>query len=226
MPDRVVLPSSLLMLAVAAQALGAQHSRTALERGAVAVTGATVVRMPRDSVLRDATIVVRDGRIVAVGPATRVTRPAGARRIDGRGTWVIPGLTDMHAHRYADEWVPGSVAPYELGVMLANGVTAARLMIGTPRHLQLRRERLAGEVVGPQLWVASPHVSGDSSANVRVVREVAGAGYDFVKLTTNGDSALASTWWLLDRSPCMVYGETIGANGETRRMTEVEIPRS
>jgi hypothetical protein len=36
------------------------------------------------------------------------------------------------------------------------------------------------------------------------------------------DRALASTWWLLDKSPYMVYGETVGPNGEVRRMTEVE----
>lgn len=39
------------------------------------------------------------------------------------------------------------------------------------------------------------------------------------------DGRLASTWWLLDRSPYMVYGETVGANGEVRRMTEVEVVR-
>jgi hypothetical protein len=40
----------------------------------------------------------------------------------------------------------------------------------------------------------------------------------------HSDRTLTSTWWLLDKSPYMVYGETIGANGEIRRMTEVEIP--
>jgi hypothetical protein len=51
----------------------------------------------------------------------------------------------MHAHLYADEWVPDSIAPYELGVMLAHGVTTIRLMIGTPTHLAFgpscRRDR-------------------------------------------------------------------------------------
>lgn len=39
-----------------------------------------------------------------------------------------------------------------------------------------------------------------------------------------GQAAPASTWWLLDRSPYMVYGETTGPNGEVRRMSEIEIP--
>lgn len=187
--------SILSAAVVAATPAEAQLSRTALHGGTFAITNATVVTMRGDSVLRDATLLVRDGRVAAVGSAARVSVPSSAVRVDGRGKWVIPGLADMHAHLYADEWVPDSVAPHELGVYLAHGVTTARIMIGTPLHLRLRREIEAGRLAGPQLWVASPHLSGDSSANVRVVRtpdaaraavrEVAAAGYDFVKLTTN-----------------------------------------
>ena len=136
---------------------------------------------------------MRDGRIAAVGPSRSVKVPKDARRIDGRGRYLIPGLADMHTHLYSDDEVPDSVAPYELGVMVANGVTAARLMIGTPEHLVLRRELIEGRIVGPQLWVASPQFTGEEGTNARVVtepddaraavREMAG-GYDFIKLTT------------------------------------------
>jgi imidazolonepropionase-like amidohydrolase len=78
--------------------------------------------------------------------------------------------------------------------MLASGITAARLMIGTPEQLALRRDVAAGRVLGPQLWAASPQLTGRPGENARVVttpeearaavREVADAGYDFVKLTT------------------------------------------
>jgi imidazolonepropionase-like amidohydrolase len=77
--------------------------------------------------------------------------------------------------------------------MLAHGVTAVRFMIGTPEHLALRRAVEAGQVVGPQLWVASPQFIGREDVNSRVVTtpeaaraavaDVAAAGYDFVKLT-------------------------------------------
>ncbi|HEX5726966.1 MAG TPA: amidohydrolase family protein [Longimicrobiaceae bacterium] len=184
---------ALLALAAAAPAEG-QASRGALERGTFAVTGVTVVPMTAETVIRDATVLVRDGRIAAVGPSGDVRVPAGARRIDGRGKYLIPGLADMHTHLYADDpEMPDSIAPHELGVMVANGLTAARLMIGTPQHLQLRRDIAAGRVLGPQLWVASPQFAGREYDNGRVVatpeaaraavREVAEAGYDFVKLT-------------------------------------------
>jgi imidazolonepropionase-like amidohydrolase len=122
-----------------------------------------------------------------------VTVPAGTQQVDGRGGYLVPGLADMHTHLYSDGAVPDSAGPAELGVLVANGITAARLMIGTPEHLVLRRDVEAGRIVGPQLWVASPHVTTTPAENARVitspddaraaVREAKASGYDFVKLT-------------------------------------------
>ena len=77
--------------------------------------------------------------------------------------------------------------------MLANGVTTARLMIGTPQHLPLRDSVRAGRVPGPKLWVASPHINNRDAENAYLVktpdearaavRRAADAGYDFVKVT-------------------------------------------
>src|SRR5688572_9833325 len=166
----------------------AQGSRGALARGTFAITDVSVIPMTADTVLAGSTVLVRDGRIAAVGPGRTVRIPAGARRIDGRGKYLIPGLADMHTHLFSDDAVPDSVAPDELGVMVANGVTAIRLMIGTPEHLRLRREIIAGRIIGPQLWVASPHFAGkpyDNSILVTTpdearaaVRKVKADGYD------------------------------------------------
>jgi imidazolonepropionase-like amidohydrolase len=149
--------------------------------------------MTSDTVIRDATVLVRDGRIAAVGPASEVDVPAGVTRIDGGGGWVIPGLADMHTHLYSDGVLPDSAAPAELGVMLANGVTTIRLMAGTPQQLELRDAVARGAVLGPQLWVSGPMVANEPGDNVRVVttptearatvRETVAAGYDFVKVT-------------------------------------------
>ena len=66
----------------------------------VAVVGAAVVYPERDTgnTLRDATVVIADGRIVAVGPRDATRVPSGATRIDGSGKWLIPGLVDGHVH--------------------------------------------------------------------------------------------------------------------------------
>jgi imidazolonepropionase-like amidohydrolase len=149
--------------------------------------------MTGDTALRGTTVVVRDGRIAEIGATRNVKVPSGARRVDGRGKYLIPGLADMHTHLYSDGDVPDSVGKYELGVMVANGVTATRLMIGTPEHFTLRREVEAGRIAGPQLWIASPQFTGKEDVNSRVVttpedarvavKEMAEKGYDFIKLT-------------------------------------------
>lgn len=187
---------SAILYVTLAGSVQAQGSRGALTPGTWAINGVTVIPMTDQAPIRDATVVVVDGRITAVGPARGIRVPSGARRIDGRGKFLIPGLADMHTHLYADDATPDSVAPDELGVMVANGVTAIRLMIGTPEHFSLRRDIEAGRFPGPQMWIASPQFSGrpqDTNAKLvttpeqarAAVREVAAAGYDFIKLTLN-----------------------------------------
>jgi imidazolonepropionase-like amidohydrolase len=178
------------VLLLAAGTAGAQ-SRGPLAPGAYAIVNVNVVPMTSAAVVPNATILIENGRIKAVGPDVRV--PGGTRTIDGRGAFVIPGLADMHTHLYSDGEVPDSAAPAELGVMLANGVTATRMMGGTPEQLHLRDQVRRGEVLGPQLWVSGPMIANRPDDNVRLVtspdsartavRDIAAAGYDFIKIT-------------------------------------------
>src|SRR5574342_406401 len=48
----------------------------------------------------DQTIVIRAGKIAAVGPAASVQAPTGARSMDMSGSTVIPGLIGMHDHLF------------------------------------------------------------------------------------------------------------------------------
>ncbi len=52
----------------------------------------------RGGLIEDATVVIRQGRIAAVGGDRRVTVPRGATRINARGLTVLPGLIDCHVH--------------------------------------------------------------------------------------------------------------------------------
>ena len=57
----------------------------------IAITGGTVYPVSGPKI-ENATVLIRDGRIAAVG--TNVTVPPGATRIDASGKWVTPGLID------------------------------------------------------------------------------------------------------------------------------------
>lgn len=46
----------------------------------------------------DATIVVRDGKIVAIGPRSKVKIPRGVEQVDVADKWVLPGFVEAHAH--------------------------------------------------------------------------------------------------------------------------------
>ena len=116
----------------------------------VDVTAAT----PEAARLPDHTVLVRHGRIAAVGPAREVRVPRDARVVDGRGRYLVPGLWDAHSHvTYAGE----SALP----VYAAHGVTTLRDLGGRlPDLLELRRRIDAGTLVGPDLYVAGPVVEG------------------------------------------------------------------
>ena len=63
----------------------------------LAFIGATVVPVASAEIAAG-TVIVTDGRIVAVGPAATTPVPDGAERIDVTGKVIIPGLVDTHSH--------------------------------------------------------------------------------------------------------------------------------
>ncbi len=189
------LATALALAATLIPATLHAQARGALVPGTWALTNVHVIPMTADTVIRDAVVLVRDGRIAEFGAARSVRLPAGVRRVDGAGGFVIPGLADMHTHFFADSDVlPDSAVPHELAFMVANGVTSARLMIGREGHFAWRDAIARGDVVGPKLWIASPEFVGRASPRATLVdtpdaaraavRAAKGAGYDFIKLTT------------------------------------------
>lgn len=162
----------------------------------VAFTNVNVIPMDRERVLRDQTVIVRNGLITEIGDAKRVKVPTDAQRIEGAGKFLIPGLTDMHVHLFSDEdEFPDSIAEDEFKVMLAHGVTTIRLMNGTPEQLVLRDKSARGEILAPAIYVASTQFIGKKSHNAYVVtnetearesvRKAKQDGYDYLKMTTN-----------------------------------------
>jgi imidazolonepropionase-like amidohydrolase len=66
--------------------------------GVKAFTGARVIDGTDRAPIDNATILVRDGRIVSVGPTASVTVPAGAERVSLAGKYLTPGLVNTHGH--------------------------------------------------------------------------------------------------------------------------------
>jgi imidazolonepropionase-like amidohydrolase len=157
-----------------------------------AFVGVSVIPMDRERILTNQTVVVRNGKIAEIGDKVKV--PKDAATVNGKGKYLIPGLVDMHTHLMSDEDFPDELAPDELRIMVANGVTTIRLMIGTPEQLVLRARASRGEIVAPTIYCASPHLTGREQGNDFVVntpdearaavRKAKADGYDFIKVTT------------------------------------------
>src|SRR5215217_148931 len=165
---------------------------TSVSAQTVAFTNVSVIPMDRERVLAKQTVVIRSGLIVEIGDAKKVKVPKDAVRVDGTGKYLVPGLVDMHTHLLSDsDEFPDSIGPHELRVMVANGVTTVRFMIGTPELLALRSRSASREIDAPTLFVASPHLTGREQGNNFVVntpeeareavRKSKAAGYDFIK---------------------------------------------
>jgi imidazolonepropionase-like amidohydrolase len=161
----------------------------------VAFTNVTVIPMDRERVLANQTVIVKNGVIAEIGSTKKMKLPKDAVRVDGTGKFLVPGFVDMHTHLLSDsDEFPDSIGPDELRVMVANGVTTVRFMIGTPGLLSLRNRSANGEIEAPTVFVASPHLTGREQGNNFVVntpeeareavRKSKAAGYDFIKVTT------------------------------------------
>lgn len=154
----------------------------------VAFVGVSVLPLDRDRLLENHTVVVRGGRIAALGPVAEIVVPAHARRVDGRGKFLLPGLAEMHGH-LPNPNAPGfdpRVTESALFLYLANGVTFVRGMQGNAAALELRDRIARGEVLGPRLHVAGPPLSGATVRNAAdarpTVEEQRAAGFDLLKI--------------------------------------------
>ncbi len=127
----------------------------------LAVTGGTIVDMTGRRPIEGGTVVVVDGRITAVGPAARVTVPAGAVVLDAKGKFVMPGLWDMHSHFEQVEWGP---------IYLAAGVTTIRDVGNEFDFLVAVRDAIAaGKGIGPRMLLAGI-IDGPGSNGLGAIR--------------------------------------------------------
>jgi imidazolonepropionase-like amidohydrolase len=154
-----------LALSFAALLFGA--SAAPAPSSALAIVGVTVIPMSGPGVeLVDQTVVIRDGRIATIGPRAKARVPTGARRIDGAGKFLIPGLNDVHVHLPVADVVHPGAAPEALRIddtlflFLANGVTRVQVMAGTTDALRLRDEIRSGRRLGPRMGVNTPMLDG------------------------------------------------------------------
>ena len=152
-------------MAVSAVCAGSAHAASQAPPKTIAFLHASVVPMDRERIVSDQTVVVVDGRISAIGAASKVKVPDGAVRIEARGRYLLPALSDMHVHVEGESWnallseeakAASKIVPFEdfLFPYVANGVTTVQVLSGTHELLPVRGQIADGEMLAPRLILA------------------------------------------------------------------------
>ena len=187
----------LVTLALVTSACGGPDM---LMTGDVAFVNVNVLPMDGARVLEEQTVIIEDGRIVAVGGVDEIGPEDGAEVIEADGLYLLPGLTEMHGHlpdpRQSDIDIKNLLFLY-----VANGVTTVRGMQGDPSQFRLRDQISHGLLVGPHLYLGSTSINGGQVSTAEEaeqrVRQYKVAGYDLIKvhegLTMDAFDALART---------------------------------
>ena len=160
-------------------------------KGETALVGARIVTMKGDEVIEDGVIVVRDNRIVAVGPRSSVSVPAGARTVDVEGKTIVPGLVDAHWHGAMgeDEVIPQQswidYASLALGVTTLHDPSNDTSEIFT--HSELQR---AGLVVAPRIFSTGTILYGAKAPVTVTVNNLSDATAHLKRLRAGGAFSL------------------------------------
>ena len=138
----------------------------------IAITHVRVIDGTGAPARDDQTVLLRDGRIAALG--RRVKLPKGATVIDGSGKSLIPGLVGMHDHMFypAPRVNPEAkvvIYPEQASsfpkLYLAGGVTTIRTTGSTEPYtdLELKKAIDAGKMPGPKMHTTGPYLEGKGS---------------------------------------------------------------
>lgn len=146
--------------------------------------------------IKNAILVIKENKIFSINE----TIPAGAKIIDGKNKWLIPGLIDMHVHNLADinfasnyptkgATLFSNTQDFML-LYIANGVTTVLELSARVEHFGQRNEIIKQKVIGPRIALAFLIDGGDGSGNIantpedgrQTVRIAKAQGYEFIKV--------------------------------------------
>jgi hypothetical protein len=147
-----MLRNNVFVIIVAALAAPAISQTSTPPGEKIAIVGATLIdvsgygRSTND--IADAVVLIDDGKIVAVGPASHITIPSGSIRIDAHRKFLIPGLIDgfgaLRTQAFGNAYLYEGVTTVYVPTVLPNG--------GGDGELKIVRTASSG----PRLFLGAP----------------------------------------------------------------------
>ena len=203
--SQLVLILASLCVLLALPALG-QGTFPPIREAFIAIEGAILIDGTGAPPAAGVTLLIEENRIRQIGSSDEVRIPAQARRINGRGKYLIPGLINAHVH-YS--------APFLHRLYLAHGVTTVR-DVGTAvdKILTLREEIAAGNLLAPRLVVSGMGInprsvkSGGFESARAMTEYLANRGVDGIKVTGYTLGELKEIVEVAHAHGLLVYGHT------------------
>lgn len=146
-----------------------------------------IIDIKTGQVIENRQILILNGKIAAIKPAETPIAEESYTQHDGKGSYVMPGLIDVHVHAYD---------PATFVIALSHGVTHLRLMNGVKEHIIWRKELEDGSRIGSTITVSSPIISGFKNAHMHYFAQTPAdamaavvrakqQGYDLIKAYGN-----------------------------------------
>jgi imidazolonepropionase-like amidohydrolase len=190
----------------------------------LALVGGTLIDGTGADPLPDAVVMIQEGRIAAAGTGTQVDIPEAAQVIDVRGTTILPGFINAHAHGSYDEdtlkaWAKGGVTTVRDMATGQPAKDAFAFHDSVRDHLQCARLVAAGQMVTvpggypiARWGVDSITVTSPEDARQKV-NQLLDDGADFVKIPLESGAIFGQSMPMLSPEEAAAIVETAHARG-------------
>jgi imidazolonepropionase-like amidohydrolase len=223
MRKRPAVGAETLWLAILLAACGYPvfGQSAAIAEPPLALIRATIYTNPSDNPIRDGVVLIRDGKIAAVGRRASVRVPAGTQTLDCSGLTITAGFWNSHVHFMERKWanaakIPAPELSAQLQAMLTRyGVTSVFDTGSMWENTRVIRDRIeSGEVPGPRIrstgeilypqgaFSGSPPQLMDALGFMRVpipevrdAEEALAASKKLLDADTDGIKLYAATWF-------------------------------
>jgi imidazolonepropionase-like amidohydrolase len=153
--------------------------------------GVTLIAGTGGPPIQDAVLIVRNQRILSVGPAAKVPIPDGAQRVDLTGRTIIPGLINTHGHVGSTDGLQTDASVNtaanvnrQLGLYARYGVTTV-VSLGDDREagFRARAGNSSAALDRARLFVTGPVIAAKTPEEARqAVDAAAAANPDWIKI--------------------------------------------
>ena len=189
---------------------GSSHTMIGQTRPApinqLVLTGGTIYTSPADSPITNGVVVIRDGKVVAVGRRGSISVPDGVTKLDCSGLTIAAGFWNSHVHFGERKWadaanIPAPELTGQLHAMLTRYGYTSVFDLGSPWENTRRiRERIeSGEVAGPRIRSTGEMLLGKGWMPPDAVVRALGLMTVQQPEVTDAAEALAASKKLLDR---------------------------